>query len=381
MTKSENRPPVYYEHIHTCAQSGARLGRVHTPHGSFDTPAFMPVGTQATVKGMSPEEIAGMGAGIILSNTYHLWMRPGSSIVAEAGGLHRFMNWKRAVLTDSGGFQVFSLAKPKDITEEGVHFKSHIDGSKHFLTPEKSMAIQHDLGSDIIMAFDECTPFPADYHYAKRSLERTTRWLERCIASHDTQKTQALFGIIQGSTYGDLRRQSAREITAFDLPGYAIGGLSVGEPGNLMYEMLEETVPLMPWDKPRYLMGVGTPDYLIEGAIRGIDMFDCVIPTRIGRNGTVLTRKGRLIVRDAKCARDFTPIEDECDCYVCKNYTRAYIRHLLKADEMFGLRLCSWHNLHFLLKLMEDVREAIRNDRLLDFRNEFFETFGYKKKI
>ena len=381
MTKSENRPPVYYEHIHTCAQSGARLGRVHTPHGSFDTPAFMPVGTQATVKGMSPEEIAGMGAGIILSNTYHLWMRPGSSIVAEAGGLHRFMNWKRAILTDSGGFQVFSLAKPKDITEEGVHFKSHIDGSKHFLTPEKSMAIQHDLGSDIIMAFDECTPYPADYHYAKRSLERTTRWLERCISSHDTQKTQALFGIIQGSTYGELRRQSAREITSFDLPGYAIGGLSVGEPGHLMYDMLEETVPLMPWDKPRYLMGVGTPDYLIEGAIRGIDMFDCVIPTRIGRNGTVLTRKGRLIVRDAKCARDFTPIEDECDCYVCKNYTRAYIRHLLKADEMFGLRLCSWHNLHFLLKLMEDVREAIRNDRLLDFRNEFFETFGYKKKI
>ncbi len=381
MTKSENRPPVYYEHIHTCAQSGARLGRMHTPHGSFDTPAFMPVGTQATVKGMSPEEIAGMGAGIILSNTYHLWMRPGSSIVAEAGGLHRFMNWKRAILTDSGGFQVFSLAKPKDITEEGVHFKSHIDGSKHFLTPEKSMAIQHDLGSDIIMAFDECTPYPADYHYAKRSLERTTRWLERCISSHDTQKTQALFGIIQGSTYGELRRQSAREITSFDLPGYAIGGLSVGEPGHLMYDMLEETVPLMPWDKPRYLMGVGTPDYLIEGAIRGIDMFDCVIPTRIGRNGTVLTRKGRLIVRDAKCARDFTPIEDECDCYVCKNYTRAYIRHLLKADEMFGLRLCSWHNLHFLLKLMEDVREAIRNDRLLDFRNEFFETFGYKKKI
>ena len=377
----KKKSPVHYELIHTCKQSGARLGRVHTPHGSFMTPAFMPVSTQATVKGMSPEEIAGMGAGIILSNTYHLWMRPGSDIVREAGGLHRFMNWNRAILTDSGGFQVFSLAKPKDITEEGVHFKSHIDGSKHFLTPEKSMAIQHDLGSDIIMAFDECTPWPADYHYAKRSLERTTRWLERCIASHDTTATQALFGIIQGSTYPDLRKQSAREITAFDLPGYAIGGLSVGEPGELMYEMLDATVPLMPTDKPRYLMGVGTPDYLIEGSIRGIDMFDCVIPTRIGRNGTVLTRKGRLIVRDAKCARDFTPIEDSCDCYVCKNYTRAYIRHLLKADEMFGLRLCSWHNLHFLLKLMEDVREAIQNDRLIDFRNEFFESFGYKKKI
>ena len=374
-------PPVWYEHIHTCKQTGARLGRVHTPHGTFDTPAFMPVGTQATVKGMSPDEIAGMGAGIILSNTYHLWMRPGSDIVREAGGLHKFMNWKGAVLTDSGGFQVFSLAKPKDITEEGVHFKSHIDGSKHFLTPEKSMQIQHDLGSDIIMAFDECTPWPCDFHYAKRSLERTTRWLDRCIKTHTNTEKQALFGIIQGSTFPELRRQSAKEITSYDLPGYAIGGLSVGEPGELMYEMLDETVPLMPWDKPRYLMGVGTPDYLIEGAIRGIDMFDCVIPTRIGRNGTVLTRKGRLIVRDAKCARDYTPIEDNCDCYVCKNYTRAYIRHLLKADEMFGLRLCSWHNIHFLLKVMEEVREAIAQDRLLDYRNQFFEDFGYKKKV
>ena len=372
--------PVYYEHIHTCAQSGARLGRVHTPHGSFMTPAFMPVGTQATVKGMSPDEISGMGAGIILSNTYHLWMRPGSDIVREAGGLHRFMNWNRAILTDSGGFQVFSLAKPKDICEEGVHFKSHIDGSKHMLTPEKSMAIQQDLGSDIIMAFDECTPWPAEHDYAKRSLERTTRWLDRCVKAHGTTDKQALFGIIQGGTYSDLRKQSVKEITSFDLPGYAIGGLSVGEPGHLMYEMLEETVPFMPFDKPRYLMGVGTPDYLIEGAIRGIDMFDCVLPTRIGRNGTVLTRNGRLIVRDAKCARDFRPIEENCDCYACKNFSRAYIRHLLKADEMFGLRLCSWHNLRFLLKLMEDVREAIAEDRLLDFREMFFESYGYPKK-
>ena len=345
------------------------------------TPVFMPVGTQATIKGMSPDEVASMGAGIILSNTYHLWMRPGSDIVREAGGVHKFMNWKGSVLTDSGGFQVFSLAQKKDIVEEGVGFKSHIDGSKHFLTPEKSMAIQNDLGSDIIMAFDECIPWPAEYGYTDRSTERTTRWLERCIKSHTNTKNQALFGIIQGGTYAELRQKSAREITSFDLPGYAIGGLSVGEPGDIMYEMLDATVPLMPEDKPRYLMGVGTPDYLIEGAIRGIDMFDCVIPTRIGRNGTVLTKKGKMIVRDAKYARDFQPIEEDCDCYVCKNYTRAYIRHLIKAGEMFGLRLCSWHNIHFLLHLMEEVRDAIAEDRLLDYRDAFFEEFGYKKKV
>lgn len=376
----KSKPPVWYESIHVCKQSGARLGRVHTPHGSFMTPEFMPVGTQATIKGMSPDEVAGMGANIILSNTYHLWMRPGSDIVREAGGLHKFMNWKGAVLTDSGGFQVFSLARPKDITEEGVKFKSHIDGSAHILTPEKSMEIQSDLGADIIMAFDECTPWPCEHDYAKKSLERTTRWLERCIKSHQNTDNQALFGIIQGSVFADLRRQSAKEICSFDLPGYAIGGLSVGEPGELMYQMLEETVPLMPADKPRYLMGVGSPDYLIEGALRGIDMFDCVLPTRIGRNGTVLTRKGRLIVRDASCAREYFPIEEDCDCYVCKNYTRAYIRHLLKAKEMFGLRLCSWHNIHFLLNLMKDVRRAISEDRLLDFRNEFFEQYGYTGK-
>ncbi|MBQ5967271.1 MAG: tRNA guanosine(34) transglycosylase Tgt [Clostridiales bacterium] len=370
--------PVYYEHIHTCKQSGARLGRVHTPHGTFDTPVFMPVGTQATIKGMAPEEVESMGARIILSNTYHLWMRPGNEIVKKAGGLHTFMNWKHSILTDSGGFQVFSLARPKDIKEEGVHFKSHIDGSAHLLTPELSMQIQNDLGSDIIMAFDECCAWPSEHKYAKQSLERTTRWLERCIKAHANPDKQALFGIIQGSCYADLRKQSAKEITSFDLPGYAIGGLSVGEPAELMYEMLEETVPLMPEDKPRYLMGVGTPDYLIEGAIRGIDMFDCVLPTRIGRNGTVLTKDGRLIIRDKKSAEDFRPIEEDCDCYACKNYSRAYIRHLLKAGEMFGLRLCSWHNIHFLLHLMEDVRKAIADDRLLDFRDEFFARYYHK---
>ena len=370
--------PVYYEHIHTCKQSGARLGRVHTPHGTFDTPVFMPVGTQATIKGMAPEEVESMGARIILSNTYHLWMRPGNEIVKKAGGLHTFMNWKHSILTDSGGFQVFSLARPKNIKEEGVHFKSHIDGSAHLLTPELSMQIQNDLGSDIIMAFDECCAWPSEHKYAKQSLERTTRWLERCIKAHANPDKQALFGIIQGSCYADLRKQSAKEITSFDLPGYAIGGLSVGEPAELMYEMLEETVPLMPEDKPRYLMGVGTPDYLIEGAIRGIDMFDCVLPTRIGRNGTVLTKDGRLIIRDKKSAEDFRPIEEDCDCYACKNYSRAYIRHLLKAGEMFGLRLCSWHNIHFLLHLMEDVRKAIADDRLLDFRDEFFARYYHK---
>lgn len=369
--------PVHYELVHQCKQTGARRGIVHTPHGSFETPAFMPVGTQATVKGMAPEEIKSMGAGIILSNTYHLWMRPGPDIVADAGGLHKFMNWDRAILTDSGGFQVFSFSDNRKIVEEGVHFRSHIDGSPHLLTPEKSIDIQNKLGADIIMAFDECSPFPAEHSYIDHSSSRTTRWLERCIKAHK-RDDQALFGIIQGGMYPDLRRRSAKEIVSFDLPGYAIGGLSVGEPIDLMLAMLEATVPLMPEDKPRYLMGVGSPDYLIESSIRGLDMFDCVLPTRIGRNGTVLTRKGRLIVRDKKSATYYGPIEEDCDCYVCQNYTRAYIRHLIKAGEMFGLRLTTWHNLHFLLKLMEDVREAISQDRLGDFRDEFFEGFGYE---
>jgi len=372
--------PVWYEPIKTCSQSGARLGKIHTPHGTFDTPCFMPVGTQATVKGLSPEEIKEMGAGILLSNTYHLWMRPGNDIIRDAGGLHKFMNWDRAILTDSGGFQVFSLSDLRNITEEGVGFKSHIDGSKHMLTPEKAMEVQNDLGSDIVMAFDECTPYPAEKGYAKRSLERTTRWLERCVTANRNPGKQALFGIIQGSTYTDLRQQSAREITGFDLPGYAIGGLSVGESASLMNEMLEVTTPLMPADKPRYLMGVGSPDYLIDGVIRGIDMFDCVLPTRIGRNGTVMTSKGKIIVRDATYARDYGPIDEECTCYVCKNYSRAYVRHLIKAGEMFGLRLASYHNVFFLMSLMEKIREAIRQDRLLDFRNEYFEKAGYFKK-
>lgn len=370
---------IRYELKHICKQSGARLGVVHTPHGSFETPCFMPVGTQGTVKGMSPEEMIDLSEGILLSNTYHLWMRPGHEIVKKAGGLHKFMHWDKAILTDSGGFQVFSLSERRNIKEEGVTFKSHIDGSKHLLTPEKAMEIQNALGSDIMMAFDECTPWPAEKDYAKKSLERTTRWLERCIKAHERPKEQALFGIIQGGTYKDLRIQSAKEITSFDLPGYAIGGLSVGEPGELMYEMLEVTTPLMPSDKPRYLMGVGTPDYLIEGVLRGVDMFDCVLPTRIGRNGTIMTRKGRLIIRDAKYAEDFSPMEENCTCYSCQNYSRAYIRHLLKAGEMFGLRLTSIHNLHFLKQLMKDVRQAISEDRFLDFRDAFYSQYQNKK--
>ncbi len=370
-------PAVRYEHIKTCKQSGARLGRVHTPHGSFETPTFMPVGTQATVKGMSPYELEEIGANIILSNTYHLFLRPGQEIVKEAGGLHSFMNWDRAILTDSGGFQVFSLSDFRNIKEEGVTFRSHIDGSKKFMSPEISIGVQNDLGADIIMCFDECTPYPCEHDYAKKSMEMTSRWAKRCKEAHKRPHDQALFGIVQGSTYKDLRIESAKQITDLDFPGYAIGGLSVGEPGDLMNEMLEETVHYLPKDKPRYLMGVGSPDYLIDGAIRGIDMFDCVIPSRNGRNGSVFTSKGRVIIRDAKYAREYAPMDENCDCYACRNFSRAYVRHLFKCGEMLGLRLATWHNLRFLIKLMEDVRQAIRDDRLLDFRKEAFERLGY----
>ena len=363
---------VTYELIKICKQSGARLGRLHTPHGVIDTPTFMPVGTQASVKGISPQELRALNAGIILSNTYHLYLRPGHELIREAGGLHRFMNWDGAILTDSGGFQVFSLSKLRKITEEGVQFRSHIDGSMHFLSPEKVMEIETALGADIIMALDECAPYPADYEYTKKSMYLTSRWAERCLKAHTQTQQQALFGIVQGGMYADLRKISARDLVSLDFPGYGIGGLSVGEPAELMYQMLEETVPVLPENKPRYLMGVGSPDYLIEGAIRGIDMFDCVLPTRIGRNGTVMTSKGRVIVRDAKYSRDFTPMDEECSCFACRNHTKAYVRHLLKAGEMYGLRLTTIHNLSFLTNLMKSIRCAILEDRLLDFRKEFY---------
>ena len=366
---------VKYELIKTCNQTGARLGRLHTPHGVIETPIFMPVGTQATVKSMTPEELKEIGSQIILSNTYHLYMRPGHDLIERAGGLHKFMNWDKPILTDSGGFQVFSLGPLRKIKEEGVEFRSHLDGSKHFLSPEKATEIQNALGSDIIMAFDECAPYPADRQYVKNSLERTTRWLERCKAAHKYPEKQALFGIVQGGMYKDLREQSAKEITAIDLPGYAIGGLSVGEPKDMMYEVLDYTVPLLPEDKPRYLMGVGSPDDLLEGVLRGIDMFDCVLPTRIARNGTAMTSQGKVVVRNASYAEDFTSLDPECDCYTCKNYTKAYLRHLIKCNEILGARLLTIHNLRFLLKMMENVREAIKEDRLLDYKKDFFEKY------
>ncbi|GAA0354861.1 tRNA guanosine(34) transglycosylase Tgt [Bacillus horti] len=370
---------VTYELIKTCKQTGARLGKIHTPHGEIETPIFMPVGTLATVKTMSPEELKKMEAQIILSNTYHLYLRPGHEIVKRAGGLHSFMNWDRPILTDSGGFQVFSLSNLRRIEEEGVHFRNHLNGSKLFISPEIATEIQNALGADIIMAFDECAPYPADREYVKQSLERTTRWAERCLEAHTRKKDQALFGIIQGGMYPDLRKQSVDEITSLDFPGYAIGGLSVGEPKDLMNEMLEATTPFLPAQKPRYLMGVGSPDALLDGVIRGVDMFDCVLPSRIARNGTTMTSSGRLVVRNAKFAEDFGPLDPKCDCYTCTNYSRAYIRHLIKCDETFGFRLTTYHNLYFLLKLMENIRDAIRQDSLLDFRNQFFEEYGLNK--
>lgn len=373
-------PAVHLEILKEDTRTRARLGKLHTPHGVIDTPVFMPVGTQATVKTMTPEELTDLGAGIILSNTYHLFLRPGQDLIKEAGGLHAFMHWDGAILTDSGGFQVFSLGDLRKIKEEGVEFRSHLDGSRQFLSPEIATQVQMALGSDIVMAFDECAPYPCTHQYAKDSLERTTRWAKRCRDTLTTTDRQALFGIVQGGVYRDLREQSAAEITGLDLPGYAVGGLSVGEPKEIMYEVLEYTVPLLPRDKPRYLMGVGSPDALIEGVMRGIDMFDCVLPTRIARNGTAMTRFGKLVVRNANVARDFTPIDPTCDCYTCRNYSRAYVRHLLKADEILGLRLMTIHNLRFLQILMREIREAIAQERLPEYRERFFADYGYDSR-
>lgn len=371
--------PIRYELIKKDAKTGARRGRIYTPHGVIETPVFMPVGTQATVKAMTPDELKEMvNAKIILSNTYHLYLRPGDELIAEAGGLHKFMNWDRAILTDSGGFQVFSLADLRNITEEGVKFKSHLDGSSHFISPEKSMSIQNNLGSDIMMAFDECCPYPATYEYTKASMERTTRWAKRCIEAHKNPDRQGLFGIVQGGMYKDLREESAKQLVELDFPGYAVGGLSVGEPAELMYDILSYTTPFLPEDKPRYLMGVGTPDYLIEAVLRGIDMCDCVLPTRIARNGTAMTSHGKVVVRNATFEKDWTPLDSECDCYTCTHYTRAYIRHLIKAGEILGARLLTIHNLRFLVRLMENVREAIEQDRLLEFRDEFYKKYYNK---
>lgn len=375
-----SEPVIRYELIKEEKHTGARLGKLHTPHGTFDTPMYMPVGTLATVKGLSPEELKDMGAQVVLSNTYHLWLRPGDDLVAEAGGLHKFMNWDQGILTDSGGFQVFSLSDIRRIEEEGVHFRNHLNGSKLFLSPEKAIHIENNLGADMIMSFDECPPFYETHDYVEKSINRTTRWAERGLKAHQRPHDQALFGILQGAGYKDLRLQHARDMISLDFPGYSIGGLSVGETKEEMNEVLEYLTPVMPKDKPRYLMGVGSPDALIDGAIRGIDMFDCVLATRIARNGTTMTSNGRLVVKNAQYARDFRPLDEHCDCYTCRNYSRAYLRHLFKADEMFGLRLASIHNVHFLLNLMKQVRENIMNDSLLEFREDFFERYGYNKE-
>ena len=367
---------VTYQLIKKDKNTKARRGIVHTPHGDIQTPVFMPVGTQAAVKAMRPEQVRDMGAGIILSNTYHLYLRPGHEIVREAGGLHKFMNWDRAILTDSGGFQVFSLGSLRKITEEGVKFRSHIDGSPHMITPEKSIEIQNSLGSDIMMAFDECAPYPADRTYVKNSLERTTRWLKRCKDYHRDWERQSLFGIMQGGMYKDLRRQSAEEIVELDLPGYAIGGLSVGEPKELMLDILDDCVDYLPEDKARYLMGVGSPDYLFEGVARGVDMFDCVLPTRIARHGLAMTSAGRVNIKNAMYERDWEPLDPECDCYTCRNYSKAYLRHLFKSGEMLSSMLLSNHNLHFLIKMMGNIRKAIEEDRFLEYKKEFYDKYG-----
>ena len=373
-------PAITYELIKRDPVTGARAGIIHTPHGSFPTPIFMPVGTQASVKAVSPDELRDLGAGIILSNTYHLFLRPGSELIREAGGLHKFMNWDRAILTDSGGFQVFSLGDLRKITEEGVTFRSHIDGSKKFLSPEVATRVQMDLGSDIIMAFDECAPYPAEYDYVKHSMERTTRWAKRCKDTL-TREDQGLFGIVQGGMYKDLRTQSAAELVEMDFPGYAVGGLSVGEPKELMYELLEHTVRLLPANKPRYLMGVGTPDCLVEGVLHGIDMFDCVFPTRVARNGMAMTWTGRLVMKNAEFTHDFKPIEENCGCYACRNhFTRAYIRHLVRAGEIFGLRLLTLHNLYFLQAFMQKLRQSILDERFSEFRTDFLANYQMNAK-
>lgn len=363
-----------FEVKHVCKQSGARYGVFKTPHGDIETPVFMPVGTQATVKGLRPEDLKELNAQIILSNTYHLFLRPGEQIVKKAGGLHKFMNWDRPILTDSGGFQVFSLADLRKITDEGVEFKSHLNGKKLFISPERCMQIENDLGADIIMAFDVCSKYGASYAEAVKAKERTKLWLERCYNSQNNPN-QMLFPIIQGNFFEDLRLECIKDCVPYAKCGIAIGGLSVGEPKEMMYHMIDVMRPHLPENMPRYLMGVGSPDCLVEGFARGIDMMDCVLPTRIARNGTAFTKHGKLVVRNAEFKEDFSPIEEDCDCYACKNYTRAYIRHLINAGEMLGAELLSIHNLHFLTNLTAQIREAIKEDRLLDFKEEYLKTY------
>ena len=364
------KQPVTFEITHICKQSGARTGILHTPHGDVETPMFMPVGTQATVKFVSPEELKDLGSGVILANTYHLWLRPGEDIVDQAGGVQKFMNYKGPMLTDSGGFQVFSLADQRKITEDGVTFKNTLNGDTLFLSPEKSIQIQNKIGADIIMSFDECIPYPATREYVEKSTERTLRWALRGKQAHTRPEEQALFGIVQGGDYEDLRKYCAEKLIEMDFPGYAIGGTSVGEDKETMYRMVKWASDALPFDKPRYLMGVGAVNDLLEAVSRNVDMCDCVLPTRIARHGTLMTSEGRISIRKAIYKNDFTPLDPECDCYTCRNYTKAYLNHLQRTNEGFGTRLMSIHNLRFLVKLMEDARKAIKEDRFNDFKEE-----------
>ena len=370
---------IKYELLQKENNTKARYGLLHTNYGTYETPMFMPVGTLANVKTLTPEELHEMNSAVILSNTYHLWLRPGEDVVDHAGGLHKFMNYDGPILTDSGGFQVFSLAKnkKKDIVEEGVHFKSHLDGRKLFLTPELSIQIQNKLDSDIAMSFDECPPYPVTYDYMKQSVERTLRWARRGKDVHKNEN-QSLFGIVQGGEFEDLRKYSAVETVKMDFDGYSIGGTSVGEDKDTMYKMIDYAIPYLPEDKPRYLMGVGDPIDIIEGVIRGVDMFDCVLPTRIARHGNAFTHNGKINIKNAKYKEDFTPIEETCDCYTCKHYTKAYVRHLIVCDESLGGRLLSIHNIRFLIKLTEDLREAIKNNNLLEFKENFISEYNKK---
>jgi len=364
------KQPVTFEITHICKQSGARTGILHTPHGDVETPMFMPVGTQATVKFVSPEELKDLGSGVVLANTYHLWLRPGEDIVDQAGGVQKFMNYKGPMLTDSGGFQVFSLAEQRKITEDGVTFKNTLNGDTLFLSPEKSIQIQNKIGADIIMSFDECIPYPATREYVEKSTERTLRWALRGKQAHTRPEEQALFGIVQGGDYEDLRKYCAEKLIEMDFPGYAIGGTSVGEDKETMYRMVKWASDALPFDKPRYLMGVGAVNDLLEAVSRNVDMCDCVLPTRIARHGTLMTSEGRISIRKAIYKNDFTPLDPECDCYTCRNYTKAYLNHLQRTNEGFGTRLMSIHNLRFLVKLMEDARKAIKEDRFNDFKEE-----------
>ena len=361
----------YYETIKQDSRTGARAGILHTPHGDILTPTYMPVGTQATVKGVTPASLLDAKTQILLANTYHLYMRPGDELVKKAGGLHKFMAWDKPILTDSGGFQVFSLAKLNKIKDEGVYFNSHVDGSLHFISPEKAMEIENNLGADIIMAFDECSPYGTDYNGSKKAMERTLLWLDRCYNSHKNPE-QALFPIVQGNIYEDLRLESLKATIPYAKYGIGIGGLSVGEPKSIMYSVMDKMLPYYPVNVPRYLMGVGSPDCLVEGVRRGIDMFDCVLATRVGRNGTALTSSGKVVVRNGAFKEDFTPLDEECDCYACKNYTKAYLRHAINVGEMIGGMMLSLHNITYLNKLMSEIRNAILQDSFTEYAEEFY---------